>query len=124
MALCFDDTPLSSHTRGPDRRSRIRFEIVGRLRGTVVAQEEVELQNISRGGALILASRPVPLDSLYTVRLQSDAVLDTLEARVRHVRRTPDDRYLIGLEFVQPDPHLSAHLDRLVSLPYPPSSGV
>jgi hypothetical protein len=115
----FDRTPLSTQTRGPDRRSRIRFEIVGRLRGTIVAEEELVLHNLSRGGALVSSARAIALDSVCTVRLQSDLALDTLDARVRHVRRGLDDRYLLGLEFVDPDPHVSAHLDRLVAQDHP-----
>ena len=115
---------MSNQTRGPDRRGKLRFEIVGRLRGTLVAEEELVLHNISRGGALVVSSRPVTVDSVYTVRLQSDAAHDTFEARVRHVRRSHDDRYLIGLEFVELEPDVSAHLDRLTTQDQPPPPGV
>jgi hypothetical protein len=53
---------------------------------------------------------------MQTVRLESSAQLSTLHARVKHVRPTfTGEHYLIGLEFVTPEPHAVEHISRLLS---------
>ena len=84
-----------------DRRTRPRFEIVGRLPGTLTAEREVRLRNVSRSGALVETIAPLQRDTLYNITIETDQHLTTLRARVCHVRRTHlDDGYLVGLEFV------------------------
>ena len=99
-----------------DRRNGLRFEIVGRLRGTVVAEPSVRLHNISRGGALVEAPWSLPPDSVHTIRLESDQQVSTVDARVCHVRQTWDtERFLIGLEFVTTDGAAASQIERLVA---------
>jgi hypothetical protein len=87
-----------------DRRQRLRFEIVGRLRGTLVTEERLRVRNVSPAGALIEAPWPLPVDSVHAVRIESDTNVSSVEVRVRHVRAESDDeRYLIGLEFLAPE---------------------
>ncbi len=89
----------------PDRRIRTRFEIVGRLPGTLAAEGQVRLRNASRGGALIETIAPLQRDTVLTVTIESDRRLTTLQARVCHVRPTHlDDGFIVGLEFVGADP--------------------
>jgi hypothetical protein len=96
-----------------DRRNGLRFEIVGRLRGTLVAEPAVQLHNISRGGALVEAPWPLSHGSVHTLRLESDTHVGTADARVCHVRQQWDTgRFLIGLEFVGIDAALTEHLER------------
>ena len=83
-----------------DRRSRVRFEIVGRLRGTVAADATLRVRNLCGGGALVEAPWPLPLAAPCVVRLDAGAQVATLDAHVRHVRRdAAESTYLIGLEF-------------------------
>ena len=84
-----------------DRRVQPRFEIVGRLRGSVASLDPLPLVNMSRGGALVRAPWALPLDSLHSIRLQSGAALHETMVRVRHVEPVWNDgaqQYLIGLE--------------------------
>lgn len=99
-----------------DRRTGLRFEIVGRLRGTVAAEEALRLRNVSVGGALVETPWPLSVDSIHRVRLESERHHTMLQARVRHVRASEDsDRYVVGFEFVAIDPRAAEQLEHLVS---------
>jgi c-di-GMP-binding flagellar brake protein YcgR len=99
-----------------DRRQRVRFEIVGRLPGSITTAAPAEIQNLSRGGALIRSQWPLTVDGMHTVRLGVRDEFTTVQARVRHVRRAQaSEQYLIGLEFVDAEPRAAAQLERLVS---------
>jgi len=88
---------------------------VGRLRGTLATDAPLRLHNVSRGGALVEAPWPLAVESLHTFRLESEANIATVEARVRHVRSEGvEHRYLIGIEFVTVDPAMAEQLDRIV----------
>ena len=98
-----------------DRRQRVRFEIVGRLPGSVTTAASVEVENLSRGGALVLSQWPLTVEGFHTVRLGTVDDFSTLQARVRHVRRAPaSDGYLIGLEFTDAEPRAASLLEKLV----------
>jgi hypothetical protein len=89
----------------PDRRSKTRFEIVGRLPGTLAAERPVRLHNVSPTSALIETLAPLQPDTIVNVTLESDHHLSTVSARVCHVRRTHlDDGYLVGVEFLNAEP--------------------
>ena len=99
-----------------NRRAGLRFEIIGRLRGTVAAEPAVRLHNISRGGALIEAPWPLPEHSICRVRLDSDRQFAMLEARVCHVRQAyPEQRFLIGLEFLSLEERAAEQIDGFVA---------
>jgi len=84
-----------------DRRSTLRFEIVGRLRGTLAVEDAVRVHNVSAGGALIEVPWSPPVDTRYAVRLESDQHLANVDARVCHVRQSfTGARYLVGLQFI------------------------
>jgi hypothetical protein len=88
-----------------DRRRRLRFEIVGQLWGSLLAEESLVLRNIGPGGALLEAPLPLEIDSLHTVRLLEDDQPRDVQARVRHVTLVRAEagqtsRYLIGVEFL------------------------
>ena len=105
-----------------DRRQRVRFEIVGRLPGSVTSDASVEVENLSRGGALVVSPWPLNVDGQLTVRLGTVDDFSTLQARVRHVRRMPGrDGYLIGLEFTEAEPRATALLEKLVRTDAPPA---
>ena len=100
----------------------MRFEIVGRLPGSVTSDASVEVENLSRGGALVVSPWPLNVDGQLTVRLGTVDDFSTLQARVRHVRRMPGrDGYLIGLEFTEAEPRATALLEKLVRTDAPPA---
>ena len=84
-----------------DRRSKARFEIVGRLPGTLATDRRVQILNVSLTGALIETPTALQPETEFNIVLESEQHLATLRARVRHVRPTHfDDGYLVGLEFL------------------------
>ena len=98
----------------PDRRTRTRFEIVGRLPATLTAERSVRILNVSRTGALVESSVPMPRDSVFNITLESERHLVTMAARVCHVRAAHVGAgYFLGLEFVANE---GADLDRLLGL--------
>lgn len=102
-----------------DRRSDIRFEIIGQLWGSLESVEPLPLRNVGRGGALVESRLPLAADSVHGVRLEYDARVSTMQARVRHVTpiQGPDGRirYLIGLEFVNPEAQALEQIDDLLT---------
>ena len=94
-----------------DRRGQPRFEIVGRLRGSVASLDQLPLINLSAGGALIEAPWPLAPDSVHSIRLKSGAAMQDVMVRVKYVKPTwrggEGQRYLIGLEVLSPEnvPH-------------------
>jgi hypothetical protein len=89
-----------------DRRGQPRFEIVGRLRGSVASLDQLPLINLSAGGALIEAPWPLAPDSVHSIRLKSGAAMQDVMVRVKYVKPTwrggEGQHYLIGLEFLSP----------------------
>jgi hypothetical protein len=103
-----------------DRRSDLRFEIIGQLWGSLETVEPLPLRNVGRGGALVESRLPLPSDSVQGVRLVFQGRASDLQARVRHVTPIVDpeggERYLIGLEFVTPGEEALARIDHLVAV--------
>jgi hypothetical protein len=101
----------------PDRRTKSRYEIVGRLPGTLAAEQPVRVHNVSVSGALIETVAPLQPETVFNVTLESDQQVATIRARVCHVRPTHlDDGYLVGLEFVGAEPQ---DIDRLIHADQP-----
>jgi PilZ domain len=101
--------------RVSDRRAGMRFEIVGRLRGSLATLEPLKVRNIGRGGALIEAPWSLTHDSVHTVRLASDEQLSMFQARVCHIKPAEDmlGRFLIGLEFLGVDQPILDEIETL-----------
>jgi hypothetical protein len=98
--------------RGGDRRGSARFDVVGTLCGTAVADQYVRIRNIGMGGALVESHGSLPLDAPVSLKL---TFVDSLiEARVRHVTRLLSECYLIGLEFVGTGPSLLGRVEELI----------
>ena len=96
----------------PDRRIQSRYEVVGRLPGTLAAEQPVRVLNVSVTGALIETAAPLQPETVFNVTLESDQQVATIRARVCHVRPTHlDDGYLVGLEFLGAEPQ---DMDRLL----------
>ena len=88
-----------------DRRSRPRFDIVGRLRGTVVRDEPLKIEDISVGGVSFASPRPLALYSTHDVRLEGNAHVFATRIRVRRCALTPQaNTYLIGAELIHLEP--------------------
>ncbi len=102
-----------------DRRSDLRFEIIGQLWGSLETVEPLPLRNVGRGGALVESRLPLTAETVHGIRLAYNAQTSTIQAKVRHV--TPitgplgTERYLIGLEFVEPEENALEQIDTLVA---------
>lgn len=110
---------MVSKERLGDRRTDLRFEIIGQLWGSLETVEPLPLRNVGRGGALVESRLPLAPEAVHGVRLAYDARTTTIQARVCHV--TPivspsgAERYLIGLEFLQPEAAALEQIDHLVA---------
>jgi hypothetical protein len=101
-----------------DRRGELRFEIIGQLWGSLEVTEQLPLRNVGRGGALVESRQPLSADGVHALRLVIGNQPSDVQARVRHVtplREAAGDRYLIGLEFVNPGVGTLEQIDRIVA---------
>jgi hypothetical protein len=99
-----------------DRRSRVRFEIVGALWGVLELNESARLLNISNTGALIESPMAVAPESIQSVKLTVEDRPVQVDVRVRHSRSVMSDRgprYLIGVEFMSPPLSLLHSIEQL-----------
>jgi PilZ domain len=89
-----------------DRRARVRFEVLGTLRGTLELTESARVVNISAQGALIESAAKVALGSLHELQLTLDGHLARVAARVCRLEqvsgKSGSPLYLIALEFLSP----------------------
>ena len=87
-----------------NRRSEVRYDIVGALWGQLELHDEARLRNVSVAGALLESPIAAALDSTQTVQLSVDGQHVAVEGRVRHVTPIHAERgftkFLIGVEFV------------------------
>jgi hypothetical protein len=100
-----------------DRRGDLRFEIIGQLWGSLETVEELPLRNLARGGALVESRTPVNPEMVRSVRLAFGDQVNDIPVRVRHVTTETSEgveRFLVGLEFVEPSAPALAQIDRIV----------
>jgi hypothetical protein len=100
-----------------DRRTEMRFEIIGQLWGALDVIDYLPLRNLARGGALVEAPAPLGAESFRALRFGFDGTNQEVTVRVRHVtpRRTAQgERYLVGLEFVEPSAAALDQIDRII----------
>ena len=101
-----------------DRRGELRFEIIGQLWGSLEAVQDLPLRNLARGGALVEAKQPIGSDAVRSVRLVFGTHVSDVQVKVRHVTPEPNgegQRYLIGLEFIEPSASALEQIDRIVA---------
>jgi hypothetical protein len=101
-----------------DRRSELRFEIIGQLWGSLEVLERLPLRNLGRGGALVESPLPLSAETVHDVRLMLGGEPNDLQVKVRHVtplREAAGDRYLVGLEFVEASIGTLEQIDRIVA---------
>ena len=99
-----------------DRRVRVRFEVVGALRGMLELPASARLLNISRTGALLESPLAFPLESTQLVYFSLGGDEVAVETHVRHVRQVPKEGgadYLVGVEFVTVPPALLHSIEQL-----------
>jgi hypothetical protein len=106
---------MTWQARAHDRRQRARFEIVGRLPGTIASDESLRVLDVSRGGALVESPWPLSIGCSHRIRLESTAGVTTATAVVRRVTPQSDGQppYLVALEFMAADQALLDHVDAL-----------
>jgi hypothetical protein len=101
-----------------DRRTDLRFEIIGQLWGSLETVEHLPLRNLARGGALVESRAPLNPETVRAVRLAFGDQINDIQARVRHVTSEIDgtgERYLVGLEFIEPSVAALEQIDRIVA---------
>jgi hypothetical protein len=104
---------MSWKQRANDRRTSVRFDVVGPLRATAASDQYVHIHDLGTGGALVESHWPLPIDS--HVRLSLSPARDSqIDARVRHVMSIEPCRYLIGLEFLVQTPALRQTVHELL----------
>jgi hypothetical protein len=89
-----------------DKRDTERVEILGELRGEVMAFQPMAMKEISRGGAQIETGFPLQLDSLHDFRLTLGERSIIIKGRVVHCSISDVDQevvlYRSGVEFIEP----------------------
>jgi hypothetical protein len=101
-----------------DRRNDLRFEIIGQLWGSLETVEPHPLVNLARGGALIESRTRLNPEMVRVVRFQFNGASHDIQAKVRHVTAdtAPDgERFLIGLEFIEPSAAALEQIDKVVA---------
>lgn len=100
-----------------DRRTDLRFEIIGQLWGSLETVEHLPLRNLARGGALVESRLPLNPEMVRAVRIASNGKSHDIQVKVRHVtseKAADGERYLVGLEFVEPSASALEQIDRIV----------
>ena len=88
-----------------DRRARVRYEVVGVLRGTLELAEPARVLNISSTGALVETPGPIPVGTLQALQMTIDGQTARLNGRVRRtvkIGQPPNESHAIGVEFLSP----------------------
>ncbi len=101
-----------------DRRTRMRYEVVGVLRGTLEISEPARVMNISGDGALIETSAAIAVGSTQSMQMTLDGRSSRVTSRVRHVTpigQPPKTDYAVGLEFLCPPEALTVSVANLIA---------
>lgn len=109
---------MSLKERLGDRRADLRFEIIGQLWGSVEAVQHLPLRNLGRGGALVESETALRPEAVHAVRLVFIDQASDMQVRVRHmtaVQRDGVERFLVGLEFIEPSAVALEQIDRIVA---------
>jgi hypothetical protein len=95
----------------------VRFEVFGAFWGTFDAGDAVRVHNLTQQGALIEAPQPLAVESIQSICLMFDGQPAVADARVRHLRPSPEDpdRYLVGVEFLTTSTAFTEAVERLVA---------
>lgn len=108
---------MAFNQRLGDRRAALRFEIIGQLWGALETIDHLRLHNLARGGALVESGTAPDPELFRTMRFGLAGTVHDIPVRICHVTpsRTPDgERYLVGLQFVDPSVAALEQIDRIV----------
>lgn len=94
--------------RGPanqdHRRQALRFEVLGRMAGSVASMETLQLVNLGTNGALVESALPLPPNAEFKMQLVLDGHVSETTVKIRRVNEIRREngalRYRIGLEFL------------------------
>ena len=95
-----------------DKRDTNRLQILGELRGEVMAFQPMTIKEVSRGGAQVETGFPLHLDSLHDFRLTLGDRSLVVKGRVVHCSITDVEHELVlyraGIEFIEPSDRVSS----------------
>lgn len=111
---------MSRHAARHDRRGHARFEILGRVWGTLETTATMTVYNISLGGALVASPVPLDTDSVHQIAVRRGSAQAAVHVRVRHARRDEagEGAYAIGMEFIELTPVLRALVEAAAAEEY------
>jgi hypothetical protein len=99
-----------------DRRDYLRFNAAGQFWASLTRADQVVVRNLSLSGALVEV--PARLQSMRIAHLALEDNGLVIDAVVRHASPASDaldeDRFLVGLEFVNLSEAAQANLTRIV----------
>lgn len=98
-----------------DRRTAIRFEIVGELWGTLQVAQAFRVLNVGEGGMLIASPVPLSVGARYEAQITVDRQARTVPVRVTRVRPVAPaaSACTVGVEFLDLPADLRRELDRI-----------
>ena len=101
-----------------DKRDTNRLQILGELRGEVMAFQPMTIKEVSRGGAQVETGFPLHLDSLHDFRLTLGDRSLVIKGRVVHCSITDVEQELVlyraGIEFIEPSERVSAAISDFI----------
>ena len=110
---------MTTKNRLGDRREHLRFDINGQLWASLDFGDRVIVRNLTAGGMLVetsLTSAFKPVRAAQVAFEERNAPITVIVRHVSPVRETPhNDRFLVGLEFVNLSPSQQVELERLVN---------
>jgi len=110
---------MSARHRLGDRREHLRFDISGQLWASLDFGERVVVRNLTASGMLIETSLLSAFKPIRAAQLAFEERASPITVIVRHVsplqETVQNNRFLVGLEFVNLSPSQQIDLERLVS---------
>ena len=105
----------------PDHRRRaVRFEVLGRMAGSVASMEALQLVNLGTSGALVESALPLPPNGEFKMQLVLDGHVSEATVKIRRVseirRENGALRYRIGLEFLTLSAEAEEVIDQFVNV--------
>jgi c-di-GMP-binding flagellar brake protein YcgR len=109
---------MNTKNRLGDRREHLRFDVSGQLWASLDFGERVIVRNVTAGGMLIETSLTPALKPVRAAQIAFEERNRPVTAIIRHVspvsQPLENDRYLVGLEFINLSPSQQVDLEQLV----------
>jgi hypothetical protein len=101
------------------RRANRRFEIVGKMTGTLASTQTMQVMNVGVSGALLESACALPQYAEFQVQLILEGHVSEAMVKVKRVvpmRTAPGGppRYQIGVEFLSITPEAEDEINRLI----------